>query len=177
MVWLRCEGLCQQGANLQGPGKYIFLSFFLSFKFHSRHLRKSAKWLADPWAKGTETSYTTHCKEDSLYKSSSEKSLNKQLQPKASNNKSRRWSKESKLLHGKIQNVQFSTKYYKAYKETRKYGSDEWIKKTWAGFPGGAVVKNPPANAGGHGFEPWSGKIPRAAEQLSPCATTTEPVL
>ena len=29
----------------------------------------------------------------------------------------------------------------------------------------------------GHGFEPWSGKIPHAAEQLSPCATTTEPVL
>ena len=24
-------------------------------------------------------------------------------------------------------------------------------------------------------FEPWSGKIPRAVEQLSPCATTTEP--
>ncbi|XP_068397893.1 EF-hand calcium-binding domain-containing protein 11 isoform X4 [Eschrichtius robustus] len=29
----------------------------------------------------------------------------------------------------------------------------------------------------GHGFEPWSGKIPHAAEQLSPCAATTEPVL
>ena len=41
------------------------------------------------------------------------------------------------------------------------------------GFPGGSVVKNLPANAG----EPWSGKIPHAAEQLSPCATTTEPVL
>ena len=27
-----------------------------------------------------------------------------------------------------------------------------------------------------HGFEPWSGKIPHAAEQLSPCATTTEPM-
>ena len=31
----------------------------------------------------------------------------------------------------------------------------------------------------GHGFEPWSGNIPHAAEQLSPCffffATTTEP--
>ena len=27
----------------------------------------------------------------------------------------------------------------------------------------------------GHGFEPWSGKIPHAAEQLGPCATTTEP--
>ncbi|XP_057398264.1 EF-hand calcium-binding domain-containing protein 11-like isoform X39 [Balaenoptera acutorostrata] len=29
----------------------------------------------------------------------------------------------------------------------------------------------------GHGFEPRSGKIPHAAEQLSPCATTAEPVL
>ena len=29
----------------------------------------------------------------------------------------------------------------------------------------------------GHGFEPWSGKIPHAMEQLSPCATTTEPAL
>ena len=27
----------------------------------------------------------------------------------------------------------------------------------------------------GHGFEPWSGKIPQAAEQLGPWATTTEP--
>ena len=26
-------------------------------------------------------------------------------------------------------------------------------------------------------FKPWSGKIPHAAEQLKPCATTTEPVL
>ena len=36
-------------------------------------------------------------------------------------------------------------------------------------FPGGQCR--------GHGFEPWPGKIPHAAEQLSPCATTTEPVL
>ena len=27
----------------------------------------------------------------------------------------------------------------------------------------------------GYGFEPWSGKIPHAAEQLGPWATTTEP--
>ena len=27
----------------------------------------------------------------------------------------------------------------------------------------------------GHGFDTWSGKIPHAAEQLSPCITTTEP--
>ena len=29
----------------------------------------------------------------------------------------------------------------------------------------------------GHGFNPWSGKIPHAAEQLGLCATTTKPVL
>ena len=29
----------------------------------------------------------------------------------------------------------------------------------------------------GHGFEPWSRKIPHVTEQLSLCATTTEPVL
>ena len=29
----------------------------------------------------------------------------------------------------------------------------------------------------GYGFEPWSGKIPHATEQLSPCATTTEAAL
>ena len=29
----------------------------------------------------------------------------------------------------------------------------------------------------GHRFDPWSRKIPHAMEQLSPCATTTEPVL
>ena len=28
-----------------------------------------------------------------------------------------------------------------------------------------------------HGFDPWSGKILYAMEQLSLCATTTEPVL
>ena len=28
-----------------------------------------------------------------------------------------------------------------------------------------------------HGSDPWSRKIPHATEQLSPCATTTEPVL
>ena len=28
-----------------------------------------------------------------------------------------------------------------------------------------------------HNFNPWFGKIPHVAEQLSPCATTTEPVL
>ena len=44
------------------------------------------------------------------------------------------------------------------------------------GFPGGSVIKNLPANAGDTGLIPiW--KIPHAVEQLSLCATTTEPVL
>ena len=41
-------------------------------------------------------------------------------------------------------------------------------------FPGGPVDKNLPADAGDHGFSPWVGKIPRATEQLNPCATSTE---
>ena len=41
-------------------------------------------------------------------------------------------------------------------------------------FPGGAVVKNLPANAGGMGSSPGLGRFPHAMEQLSPCATTTE---
>ena len=49
------------------------------------------------------------------------------------------------------------------------------LKKELWGFPGGAVVENLPANARGHGFEHWSGRIPRAAEQLGPWATITEP--
>ena len=36
------------------------------------------------------------------------------------------------------------------------------------------MIGNPAANAGDTGSHPWSGKIPRAAEQLELCATTTE---
>ena len=44
-------------------------------------------------------------------------------------------------------------------------------------FPGDAVVKNPPANAGDMGSIPDPGSIPHVVEQLSPSATTTEPAL
>ena len=36
--------------------------------------------------------------------------------------------------------------------------------------------KSPPANAEGHKFDPWSGKIPHAAGQLRLCATTAQPI-
>ena len=44
-------------------------------------------------------------------------------------------------------------------------------------FPGGPVVKNPPSNAGDTGSIPGQGtKIPHAEGQLSPRASTREPV-
>ncbi|KAJ8780365.1 hypothetical protein J1605_011629 [Eschrichtius robustus] len=43
-------------------------------------------------------------------------------------------------------------------------------------FPGGSGWESA-CQCRGHGFEPWSGKIPHATEQLSLCATTTEPAL
>ena len=49
------------------------------------------------------------------------------------------------------------------------------------GFPGGAVVKNPPANAGDTGSSPGPGRshmpqnnLAREPQLLSPCATATE---
>ena len=43
-------------------------------------------------------------------------------------------------------------------------------------FPGGPVAKNPPCNAGDVGSIPgWGTKIPRIAEWISPCPTTTQP--
>ena len=42
------------------------------------------------------------------------------------------------------------------------------LKTSSGGFPGGAVVENLPANAGDTGSSPGLGKIPHAAEQLSP---------
>ena len=44
--------------------------------------------------------------------------------------------------------------------------------------PGGTVDRNLPARAGDtDGLYPWSGKVPRAAGQLSQCTPTSEPVL
>ena len=36
----------------------------------------------------------------------------------------------------------------------------------FTGFPGGEVVKNPPANAGDTGWSPGPGRFPHAMEQL-----------
>ena len=51
----------------------------------------------------------------------------------------------------------------------------DWVTFTVT-FPGGPVVKNPPFKAGDQDSIPCQGiKIPDDTEQLSLCATTTEP--
>ena len=45
------------------------------------------------------------------------------------------------------------------------------LKRMKWGFPGGPVVKNLPASTGER-FDPWSGKIPHATEQLSQLTPT-----
>ena len=45
------------------------------------------------------------------------------------------------------------------------------IRMQWCwSFPGGSVVKKSACQCRRPGFNPWPGKIPRAMEQLSPCA-------
>ena len=57
------------------------------------------------------------------------------------------------------------------------YAEKYFIKRyTTVSFPGGPMVKNPPAYAGDT-FDAWCGEIPHTMEQLSRCPTVTEPVL
>ena len=56
-----------------------------------------------------------------------------------------------------------------------KKGLHQNLKLLLLDFPGGAVVKNPPANAGDMGSSPGRGRSHMLRKQLSLCATTTEP--
>ena len=42
--------------------------------------------------------------------------------------------------------------------ESMDHPAEQPIKKLWAGFPGGSLVKNPPANAGDTGSIPGPGR-------------------
>ena len=52
-----------------------------------------------------------------------------------------------------------------------------WCHKWRQGLPWWLSGKESACQCRRLGFDPWSGNIPHAAEQLSPCTTTTEPVL
>ena len=51
------------------------------------------------------------------------------------------------------------------------------VKKRQIGLPWWLSGKESTCHCRRHKVDPWSGKIPRAVEQLSPCATTIESVL
>jgi len=53
--------------------------------------------------------------------------------------------------------------------------TSQYLKHKDLNFPGGTVDMSLPANGRRHRFDPWSGKIPHATEQINPCATTSEP--
>ena len=57
------------------------------------------------------------------------------------------------------------------------FKGDFHVKNKGIGLPWWRSGSESACQGRGHGFEPWSGKIPHAAEQLSPWATTTEPAL
>ena len=63
--------------------------------------------------------------------------------------------------------VLFSASYYSYSKSSQKCYSKglPWWHSGWESA----------CQCGGNGFEPWSGRIPHAAEQLGPWATITEP--
>ena len=52
---------------------------------------------------------------------------------------------------------------------------DQWHFKKYQGLPWWRSGWESACQCRGHGFEPWSGRIPHATEQLSPWAATTEP--
>ena len=86
--------------------------------------------------------------------------------------------KKCKRHINQMQNVVFFRSWFKHrnFKNTYIYTHIYMYIYILKGFPGGPVVKNPPANSGdeGWGFNPWSGKISHATGPLSPCTTTTE---
>ena len=51
----------------------------------------------------------------------------------------------------------------------------QWLRIRLPGLPWWRSGWESACQCRGHGFEPWSGKIPRAAEQLGPWATITKP--
>ena len=51
------------------------------------------------------------------------------------------------------------------------------FRRKWLGLPWWLSGKESARQCRRHRFNPWSGKIPQAWEKLSPCVTSTEPVL
>ena len=78
------------------------------------------------------------------------------------------WSNTHWVFHGSLKNYMFHSGTSHCFSKLARSDS--------LGLPWWYSGYETACQCRGHGFEPWSGKIPHAVEQLSPCATTTEPV-
>ena len=79
-----------------------------------------------------------------------------------------------KYYRGKYITGILVSKTYKLYKLCGRPKNVNF-KKAHSGLPWWCSGWESTCQCRGHGFEPWSGKIPHATEQLGPWATTTEP--
>ena len=70
----------------------------------------------------------------------------------------------------------YHTKWSKSERQIPYDITYMWNLKYGTGLPWWRSGWESACQCRGHGFEPWSGKIPHAAERLGPWATTTEPV-
>ena len=84
------------------------------------------------------------------------------------------------INHGAQKTGKYHLKFWQKKKQklsTKNSLSSKTILQKWRwGLPWWCSGWESACQCRGHGFEPWSGKIPHAAKQLGPWATTTEPV-